>query len=134
MNTKIVSIKQSNGVLRGLMNSKLDENFKGAIKDISSFKAKDVVGYKSLDQFSFKQADKVLNGAINKYLAIKDKDPKAMSSVLGQMSGTTFQNLRIYRDIVYTKQNREQRLLSALKSQLYKAAANANEERGTAYI
>lgn len=134
MNTKQVSIKQSGGILRGLMNRKISDNLESALEDSSPFLAADIVGYKNLGELSTRLADGILNQSINRYLAAKDKDPKAMSSELAQMGGTTFQNLRIYRDIIYTKQNRQQRLLSALKAQLYKALANADQNRGTAYI
>lgn len=132
MNTKQVAIKQSDGLLRQQMNRKVAQNLKEAINNIDSFLSEDITDYKSLDQLSIKKADAVLRSAINQYLGAKDKDPKTMSSVLAKMGGSTFQNLRIYRDIIYTKQTRQQRLLSTLKAQLYKA--KANKIRNTAYL
>ena len=137
MNTNQVSVKQSNALIRKQMNYKVENNLQKLLKDYSKFLAQDIVGYEDLSQLSLNKAAQVVQGAVNRYLAQKDGENakgKNMSSLLAQMGGSLFQNFRVYRDMLYTKQNRQQRLLSCLRGQLYKAMANADTERGAAYI
>lgn len=132
MDIKKVAVQQSNDLIRGQVNHKLRNNLQTVLKDCNKFQAKNSVTYKDLSELSVITAEGVVKEAVNRYLAKKDADKsKAMSSILAQMGGSLFQNFRIYRDILYTKQIRKERLLTCLRGQLYKALTNRDE--GTAY-
>lgn len=133
MDTKKVSLAQSNGLLRQTMNTKIQQDIVPVLDGAQDFQAPDVTQLQSLSDLSIKDAsDNVLAPAINAYLGKKSKDPMATSSIIAEMGTTLFQNLRIYRDFLYTKQNRKDRLLSAFKGTLWKSLSNKTE--GTAYI
>lgn len=124
-----VSLKKSNGFIRQAMNDKLERNFNKLFEDYEQYKAVDTASYKDLSELYITNLDNIVNSALNSYL--KDTD-KQESSKLAKMGCSLFQNFRIYRDIVYTEQSRESRLVAGLRGQLYKA--KVNKLKGVAFI
>lgn len=133
MNKDLISIQQSNGLLRKAMNQKIVSQLFDIIKqNTQSFLAEKTTSYQSLQDLYITQADKLFTQAINKYLGQQNAAKNKDAAKIARMGGSLFQNLRIYRDIIYTQQSRQSRLLGAMQEQLYKAYAN--KELGKAYI
>lgn len=125
----IVSIKKSNGILRDTMNDKLDANFNSLFQDYEEYKADDTATYEELEQLYLTKLDGTINSSLNRYLKSSDVQE---SSKLAKMGCSLFQNWRIYRDIVYSLQSRQSRLVAGLRGQLYKA--KTNKVKGTAFV
>lgn len=125
----IVSLKKSNGILRQAMNDKLKKNFDTLFQDYQDYQADNVDSYQSLEELYITTVDKTVNSSLNQYLKSTGVQE---SSKLAKMGCSLFQNWRIYRDIVYSLQSRQSRLVAGLRGQLYKA--ETNKIKGTAFI
>ena len=125
----IVSIKKSDGFLRQAMNDKLERNLNSLFQDYEDYQTDKVDNYQNLEELYITTVDKTVNSSLNQYLKSTGVQE---SSKLAKMGCSLFQNWRIYRDIVYSKQSRESRLVAGLRGQLYKAMAN--KLKGVAFI
>ena len=125
MDTRLVSLQQSNGLLRAAMNKKLQDTVAPILQGADTFTAGKTTKLDSIQQLDIGQADRAVMGpAIVRYLG----EPALEDSFWFPRMGTNiFQNLRIYRDIIYAKQNRKDRLLSGLKGTLWKSLKNKKD-------
>lgn len=125
MDTKQVSLQQSNGLLRAAMNQKLEDNLSLVLDGTDAFSADAVTKLDNIQQLDLGKADKAVMGpALVRYLG----EPALQDSFWFPRMGTNvFQNMRIYRDIIYVKQSRKQRILSGFRGTLQKSLKNKKD-------
>ena len=115
----------NNRTAEQLLHQSLNANIQ-AHKDIfpqyKKYIDKDVAVIQKPQLLALSNVDAAITPFITQYLAQIDKKD---SSSLAQMSGgQLFQILRIFRDLDYTSQNRQSRLLNGFRGHLIKAKTN----------
>ena len=118
-----VSNRRAHGMLRAAVNNKVINSCKDVFQNYKDYLTDKTAGYKTIDQIYLTTVDPIVKPNINRYLG--QTSLKDQSSKLAAMGGgNMFQIFRIYRDIIYTQQNRKARLLHGIRGTLRRAKMN----------